>query len=251
MSLLRLASLYWCRGVTAIGYIHRRGITVQFTDLRIPIATRMQLIVAGADYKPHPFQAQLLGFRAQVSVLAFFAKKPLLPLHTNSNVTVRVGLQSAIVRFESTIQQYQDHPFAYLHLAYPGAVEIEQQLRRAPRFNLDVPIKATVKTTVDDAALAEVLDISMNGARLSCALELAKIGKQVLLSAVVLIAGTEQRLELNAEIKSRTGPKHSESLEPFIYGLTFVDTPLQQQLLLQALCYELQSSQLNFGADNT
>jgi c-di-GMP-binding flagellar brake protein YcgR len=224
---------------------------MQFTDLRIPIATRMQLIIAGPDYKPHPFQAQLLGFRAEVSVLAFFAKKPPLPLHINSSVTVRVGLQSAIVRFESTVQQYQDHPFAYLHLAYPGAVEIEQQLRRAPRFDLDVPIKAAVKTVNSDSVSAEVLDISMNGARLSCALELAKVDTKVLLTATVLIAGTEQRLELNAQIKSQAEPKHNDTLEPFIYGLTFIDTPLQQQLLLQALCYELQSSQLNFGARNT
>jgi hypothetical protein len=63
-----------------------------------------------------------------------------------------------------------------------------------------------------------------------------------------LVAGTQQQLELSAEIKSVTAPKDRDSLEPFIYGLTFVDTSLQQQLLLQALCYELQSSKLNFGA---
>jgi c-di-GMP-binding flagellar brake protein YcgR len=225
---------------------------MQFTDLRIPIATRMQLVIAGPDYKPHAFQAQLLGFRAEVSVLAFLAKKPLLPLHANSNVTVRVGLQSAIVRFEATIQQYQDYPFSYLHLTYPSDVEIEQQLRRAPRFDLDIPIKAAAKTNADSEEVpAEFLDISLNGARLSCARELAKVGAKLLLSTTVLVAGTQQQLELSAQIKSVTAPKESHAPEPFIYGLTFVDTPLQQQLLLQALCYELQSSKLNFGAGKT
>jgi len=224
---------------------------MQFTDLRIPIATRMQLVISGPDYKPHTFQAQLLGFRAEVSVLTFFAKKPLLPFHPNSKVIVRVGLQSAIVRFESTVQEYQEHPFAYLHLTYPGDVEIEQQLRRAPRFDLDIPINTTIKTGVSsDAMQGELLDISLNGARLSCRRKLAAVGAKILLFAVVLVAGTQQQLELSAEIKSVSVPKDPTSSEPAVYGLTFVDAPLQQQLLLQALCYELQSSKLNFGADN-
>jgi c-di-GMP-binding flagellar brake protein YcgR len=225
---------------------------MQFTDLRIPIATRMQLVVSGADYKPHTFQSQLLGFRAQASVLAYFAKQPLLPLHPNSNVVVRVGLQSAIVRFDSTVQEYQDHPFAYVHLTYPDDVEIEQQLRRSPRFDLDSPIKVEIKASESSYALnGELLDISLNGARLSAMHDLPKVGSRIHLSTAIMIAGTPQKLTLFAEIESVSPTKDIEHQSPSVYGLVFIDTPITQQLLLQALCYELQSTKLNFVADNT
>lgn len=224
---------------------------MQFTDLRIPIATRMQLVISGADYKPHTFQSQLLGFRAEVSVLAYFAKKPLLPLHPNSNVVVRVGLQSAIVRFESIVQEYQEHPFPYVHLAYPGDVEIEQQLRRSPRFDLDTPIKVEIKASNTSYAVqGELLDLSLNGARLSAMHHLPKIGTRIHLSTTAMIAGTLQKLDLLAEIKSASPAKDIDTQGPSLYGLIFIDTPITQQLLLQALCYELQSSKLNFGAGN-
>jgi c-di-GMP-binding flagellar brake protein YcgR len=225
---------------------------MQFTDLRIPIATRMQLVVSGADYKPHTFQSQLLGFRAQATVLVYFPKKPLLPLHNNSNVLVRVGLQSAIVRFDSMILEYQEHPFSYVHLTYPADVEIEQQLRRSPRFDLDSPIKVEIKTSESGYAVpGELLDISLNGARLSAAHHLPKVGSKIQLSTAAMIAGTLQNISLLAEIKSASLTKDIDPQSPSVYGLIFIDTPITQQLLLQALCYELQSLKLNFAADNT
>ena len=216
---------------------------MQFTDLRIPIATRMQLTVVGTDYKPQQFPANLLGFRRDVTVLACLGKKPLVPVQHDAHVAVRVGLQSAIVRFESSVQEYIESPFPYLHLSYPNTVVIEQQLRRSPRFPLDLAtaVAAQGENARARPVRAQFTDISLNGARLILEKKLPDPSiTRVILSSAVFVAGTEQKLQLSAEIKSAPDTREIATAGPFSYGVSFVDMAPQQMLLLQALCYELQ-----------
>ncbi len=216
---------------------------MQFTDLRIPIATRMQVTIVGPDYKPQQYIAQLLGYRKDVTVLAHLPKKPLSPLHNDSNVSVRVGLQSAIIRFDSTLQYAQEQPFMFLHLSYPTSVEVEQQLRRSPRFVFEAQTTVALQTAGAGRPIrGQFTDISLNGARLTLTAKLADTSGPVVVTCAVFVAGAEQQLQLMARIKSAPDSKEVPSSTAIPYGISFIDTTPQQQLLLQALCYELQAN---------
>lgn len=213
---------------------------MQFADLRIPTGTRMQLNITGLDYKVQTLPAQLLGYRAGATLVAYPSKKPIVAIARDAKVSVRVGLQSAIIQFDSMIEQVSEHPYFYLHLKYPAAVVIEQQLRQCPRFELDEPVSATVHAQTDDRVLSgRIVDISLNGARVRFQEELS--APEVVLSATVFAVGAQQQLSLKAKIQSRSAPAPGDSTAFFTYGVSFVDISATQKLLLQALCYELQS----------
>jgi c-di-GMP-binding flagellar brake protein YcgR len=215
---------------------------MQFSDLRIQIATRMQLVITGVDYKPQTVPAQLMGYRTGVTLLAYVPKKPATAVQRAAKVSARVGLQSAIIQFDSIVEHISELPFYYLHLKYPDEVVIEQQLRRSPRFNLDVPVTALEAADKQPVA-GHFADISLNGARLVFPRKL--VADEVTLTGVVFVVGAEQQLNLKAKVKNVGEPPTDDSQKSFIYGASFIDVPSTQQLLLQALCYELQS-----GADN-
>ena len=210
---------------------------MQFEDFRMPTGTRMQLEITGGDYKSQTLMVQLLGYRKGFSLVAYPAKKPVFTIQPPAKVIVRVGLQSAIIRFDSAIEAVSEDPYFYLHLRYPTEVAIEKQLRQAPRFDFEAPISATKP---DNQTLAgKILDISLNGARVSFPEEVQ--AQQIELVATVFAIGEQQELRLKAQIKSLNKPQpETEDEIKFVYGISFVDLSSAQRLLLQALCYELQ-----------
>ncbi|HEY3698700.1 MAG TPA: PilZ domain-containing protein [Spongiibacteraceae bacterium] len=214
---------------------------MQFTDLRIPIGTRMQLNITGHDYKALTLPAQLLGYRNGATLLAYLAKKPSVTIQRDAKVSVRAGLQSAIIQFDSIIEHVSEYPYFYLHLKYPAAVVIEQQLRRFPRFELDSPANATVTGKPDDAIFAgRIVDISLNGARLVFEQKLPE--QEITLSSTIFVVGGQQQLNVKASIKSVPATSTDDS-STFVYGASFLDVSAAQKLLLQALCFELQSGE--------
>ena len=208
---------------------------MQFTDLRVSTGTRLQLNIIGSDYKSIALPAQLLGYRTNVTLLASLAKKPPATVHRDAKVSVRVGLQSAIVQFDTTIEHIADYPYFYLHLKYPTEVVIEKQLRQAPRFELEAPVSATV-TDNSNAIAGRIVDISLNGARIIFDEEIT--ATEVTISSMLFVVGAQQELSLKASIKRVI----TDSVDGFVYGASFIAISGPQKLLLQALCYELQSS---------
>lgn len=208
---------------------------MQFTDLRVSTGTRLQLTIIGSDYKSIALPAQLLGYRANVTLLAALAKKPPATIHRGAKVSVRVGLQSAIIQFDSVIEHIAEHPYFYFHLQYPTEVVIEKQLRQAPRFELEAPVSAIVDGSTN-AIKGHIVDISLNGARIIFDEEIT--AKEVTLSSMLFVVGGKQELNLKASLKRVT----TDSLDEYVYGVSFIAISAAQKLLLQALCYELQSA---------
>ena len=208
---------------------------MELTDLQIPLATRIQLTVAIPDHTPQTCVAQLLGYRVGQSMLLYLPKRPTAPLRSDLNVIARAGLQSAIIRFDTKIVQVHERPYLYLHLQYPDEVIIEQQLRQAPRFSFGASASGVVQESAAKVS-CEFVDISLSGARLYFDEKLPTEAARLTLSCSVRIAQAEQQLELVAEIKSLP-EKNIEA--PFVYGVAFVEITPAQQILLQALCFEL------------
>lgn len=208
---------------------------MQFTDLRVSTGTRLQLNIIGSDYKSIAMPAQLLGYRTNVTLLASIAKKPPALVHRDAKVSVRVGLQSAIIQFDSAIEHISEHPYFYFHLKYPTEVVIEKQLRQAPRFELEAPVSAIVAGN-ENAIAGHIVDISLNGARVIFDEEIT--ATEVTLTSMLFVVGAQQELSLKANLKR----VNTDSLDGFAYGVSFIAVSAAQKILLQALCYELQAN---------
>lgn len=222
-----------------------------FADLRLPVASRLQLSFTGVDYKRYPCDASLLGFRAGESVLVYMPKKPpQVVLREGMKVEVKIALQAGIVSFESAIALLRESPYAYLHLMYPKSVALEP-LRRSPRFPLEAPL-ALAGFSAQGITIARqngrFYDISLNGARVATEKELPEAVSRVLVSATVTVAGTQQALEIKCELKRAFGRDEKIADSPFVYGVSFVELTPPQRLLLLALCHELQAGASPYAA---
>ena len=216
---------------------------MEFADLRLPVATRMQLNFIGLDYKRYPSDASLLGYRPGESVLVYLPKKPpQVLLREGGKVEGKLALQMGIVSFSSVIRQICEEPYSYLHFAWPQDVQMEP-LRRYPRFSMDSPLSLMALSAqgITTARLrGRFCDISLQGARINLEKELNASASTVQLSAKVAVAGMEHTLELRGEVRRAFGRDEKATECPYGYGISFTDLPPPQRLLLLALCQELQ-----------
>jgi hypothetical protein len=217
---------------------------MEFGQLKLPVATRMQLNFVGLDYKKYPSEASLLGYRANESVLVYLPKKPPQVLvREGVKIEAKFALQMGIVSFASTILYVCEEPYPYLHFAWPQKVELEP-LRRFPRFTFQVPFQLTAFTAMGIATAklrGRFRDISLQGARFGLEKELTNAVTKVLLTAKVMVADMEHSLELHGEIKRAFGRDEKAVDNPFTYGISFSEMSPAQRLLMLALCQELQS----------
>ncbi len=223
---------------------------MDFADLRLPVATRMQLNFVGLDYKRYPSDASLLGFRARESVLVFLPKKPpQVLLREGVKLDAKIVLQMGIVSFASTIQLICEQPYTYLHFAWPHKIELEP-LRRYPRFTLEAPLTLTA-ISAQGIATARLRgyfrDISLQGARIALEKDLPESVSKVLIAAKVNVAGMEHALELHGEVKRAFGRDEKSPEQTFTFGISFTELPPPQRLLVLALCQELQGVSMHGG----
>ncbi len=220
---------------------------MEFGQLKLPVATRMQLNFVGLDYKRYPSDASLLGYRNGESVLVYVPKKPPQVLVRDGvKIEAKFALQMGIVSFASTILQVCEEPYSYLHFAWPQKIEIEP-LRRFPRYALTVPLQLTAFTAMGIATAklrGRFRDISLQGAMFGLEKELTSSVAKVLLTAKVRVADMEHTLELHGEIKRAFGRDDKAADNPFAYGVSFSEMPPPQRLLMLALCQALQGSVL-------
>jgi c-di-GMP-binding flagellar brake protein YcgR len=218
---------------------------VQFADLRLPVATRMRLDFVGLDYKSHPSEALLLGYRAGESLLVYTPlKPPQVLLADGMKIEAKVVLQMGIVSFTSAIQQICEQPYSYLHLNWPLDAVLDP-LRRYPRFPLDVGVNL-IALSAQGITTARVrgqfCDISLQGARFGLEKELSTAVSKVMLSAKVTVAGMEHVLDVRGEVRRVFGKDEKAAGGfPFTYGISFIELAPAQRLLLLALCHELQT----------
>lgn len=219
---------------------------MEFGELKLPVATRMQLNFVGLDYKRYPSDASLLGYRSGESILVYVPKKPPQVLvREGVKVEAKFALQTGIVSFSSVIQEVCERPYPYLHFAWPQKIELEP-LRRYPRFSLQASLNLTAFSAMGIATAklrGRFRDISLQGARVGLEKELTSAATKVLLTAKVKVADMEHTLELHGEIKRAFGRDEKATDNPFTYGVSFNELPPPQRLLMLALCQELQSGQ--------
>ncbi|MET0377844.1 MAG: flagellar brake domain-containing protein [Spongiibacteraceae bacterium] len=210
----------------------------------MPISARLLVGIQGQDYKTYNCEATLLGYKVGESVMVTISKKPAqVLLREGAKIDVRAAMQMGIAQFPSRIDRVCSAPFPYFHLAYPGVVSMET-LRRYPRFPLSAEFSMIAQTSFGISTgrmPGRFVDISVNGARIALQKELSAAVLQITVSAQLVVAGTQQEMEVTATIKRAFGRDETMIDKPFVYGVSFENMPPLQTLLVLALCHELQS----------
>lgn len=217
---------------------------MKFHELRLPVATRMTLLIQGQDYKTHHCEGTLLGYRTGDSVLVTLSKKPAQVLiREGVKLDARVAMQMGVAQFSTRIRQLCAQPFPYLHLEYPDVITMEA-IRKHPRFPFAAEMAVVAQTAfgVSTGRMpGRFLDVSVNGARIAMARELSSAVPKLTLTAKVVVSGIDQELDVNAVIRRAFGRDETLPDKAYVYGISFEDVPPLQTLLLLALCHELQS----------
>lgn len=215
---------------------------MKFADLNLKIGARLQLQVQGKDYKPYHCEARLLGYRPNGSVLVIIVEKPpQVVLLEGIEASARLAVPAGLVDFKTTIEQLCESPYRYLHLSYPDAIQLKP-LRSEARFKFTAQFSMVAETSLGmklDSISGNFLDISLNGARVALEKKMGDIVTRLLISTEVTVGGIQQQLELTAEIKRSFGQDAELKGQPYVYGVSFVEVSAEQQMLLMALCYEL------------
>ncbi len=216
--------------------------SMNFSDLNLKVGTRIQLQIQGTDYKPHNCETRHLGFKPGGSILVTLMEKPpQVVLSEDIDVIARLAVASGLVDFKSSIEQICETPYRYLHLSYPETINLKP-LRSEARFKFDSPLTVTGITSLGmrmDDMQGRFCDLSLKGARIALPKKLADIVSSLQITTEVTIGGIEQTLTLSAEVKRSLDQDTKAGSKAFLYGISFIEISTEQQLLLMALCYEL------------
>lgn len=215
---------------------------MKFSDLHLKIGSRIQLQVQGKDYKPYNCEARLLGFKPNGSVLVTIAEKPpQVTLMEGLDASARLAVPAGLVDFKTSVEQLCESPYKYLHLSYPDEIQLKP-LRSEARFKFTAPFSLAAETSLGmklDSMAGQFLDISLNGARVALEKKMGDIVTKLIITTEVTVGGIQQTMPLTAEIKRSFGQEEKLKGQPHVYGVSFIDVSAEQQMLLMALCYEL------------
>tara|TARA_R110000868_G_scaffold408964_2_gene693502 strand:- start:91573 stop:92280 length:708 start_codon:yes stop_codon:yes gene_type:complete len=223
--------------------------TMQFEELKLPIASLFDVILIGQDYKRHQCRAKLIGYqKPQRLILELVNKPPQVLLHQGLKIEAAISLALGYAYFETEIDELVSGSSPYLVLAYPSKLDYTAQ-RSEPRMPVDQPIEVVGKTALgmDTSTMhGHILDVSCAGARIVVEKELTAMVTQISLGVMLSLPSLERDMTIMAKVVKASAISSDHPDYPFAYGLRFVGLPAIDSYFLQAFCYqmELQGRQL-------
>lgn len=210
-------------------------------ELALPIGHRLTLKIVGLDYKAHAFQAELLGYQNNESVVLTLLSKPgQVLLHKGLKASVEGELVDGRFRFESEIDEVMEKPFLHLHLEYPAGIEYTQ-LRRYPRLRVDTPVEVSAVTGLGmktGTINGFMLDISEAGARIVLEKELTAMVTELTIGVALSAGDLDRNIEVTAKVKRSTeiAPEYPQC--GFAYGVEFTAVGELEGLFLRCFCQQ-------------
>lgn len=195
------------------------------------------------------YQTRLIGYYPGRSVLVttpmLANDRPLL-VRKEQEVVIRFFSNKSACAFRSEVRHLCTTPFHYLHLSYPGQVEVGE-IRKSERVLANVQVSVINKSRSEyDTVSGAIVDISTTGAKLETLQPIGDIGDVLMLTAKVKVGRVTRLVTWDCEIKS--------DLDRFdmvntvaAYGIEFHYLNDLDYLALHALVY----SQLARGIEST
>lgn len=214
---------------------------MDFAALRLVPGSPVQLQVAGADAGQHNVKGSYVGCHAGRSVLVAVPARAIGPLlRPGVKVAVSLVTPTGIGSFASRVEAVAAQPYAYLHLHYPPAVAL-RHVRSAVRVAAELPVTVANLDHLElsQAQPAQMLDISVRGARLGAHGELGRLGDELSLHLCCTFDGITRDLTLIGKIRARPVAEGVSGAFPHVYGVEFFALDEDQRLLLHAFVSHL------------
>ncbi|MFC3853678.1 flagellar brake protein [Salinispirillum marinum] len=176
--------------------------SVELTKLKIQPGVGVHMEVA--DRPDSRLSTKLIGLVAPRSVLVqtpMVDGRPVL-FRKDQSLIVRFFANKVACGFRTKVIHLCTTPFHYLHLAYPGRVEVGE-VRNAARAQANLPITVINKTNTQiENVHGAIVDISTTGAKIETLQPVAEMGDELLITAKVAV-GHITRI-VNIEAYART-----------------------------------------------
>lgn len=209
---------------------------MDFLALRLTPGSVVQLQVSGSDAAQHSIKGHYIGCHAPRTVLVAVPQRALGPLlRPGVRVAASVVTATGIGNFASQVEAVNAQPFAYLHLHYPSAVSL-RSVRAAVRVGVQQPLMVTNLDDLDllEARPAQLLDLSVRGARIGAHAELGQIGDELSLFLHCAFDDIARALTLTGKIRARPVAASVSGEFPYLYGVEFASMEEDKRVLLHA-----------------
>ncbi len=207
---------------------------IQLEHVRIKPGDILQLQLADSDTR---HTVKLIGFVTGKTILvtAPMTGQQLLLLREHQNLILRFFSGTSVYEFNSTLLKSCSTPLAYLHLAYPKAVQ-KNSIRDSTRVDLDIAALAT--NLSQNSATTEhpitILNLSLSGAAITAEKPLGKKDDQLRINFSTVIHDIPVPLSLECSIRS-VSPMENGRIR---YGIQFHAMQLLDLLTVQSLIYQ-------------
>ncbi|WP_339898747.1 flagellar brake protein [uncultured Gilvimarinus sp.] len=214
---------------------------MEFSDLKLPYGTTLQLQVTNSSGQPERFTSRLIGALPGRSLIFSVprAAGKTARFRAGQKLAVRIMVANGIGLFAAVVEAQTSEPYPLLHVSYPEAVTFKG-IRGATRVAVDLKVAVTNQDDLSNAKThGNLADISISGARLELREAVVNVGDTLTLAADVLIAGLTKQLTATAVVRSRierSTKEHAQGL-PAVYGVEFTERDQDALLVLYAYVF--------------
>lgn len=184
--------------------------------------------------------APLVGRLGNHSLLvsAIAADGQPIPLNPGDTVKAKLFSDKSVYFFDSTVLLASPVPAPYFHLKMPDWV-IERVLRQNKRVETALDVWVSTRKVDSVTNSAQITDISIKGAKLTCADDMGEVGGTLSILLTFTVAKSRFNFTLEAEIRNVLKTKEGK----FKYGVQFKNMTMQAALALQALLHDISDNQ--------
>lgn len=200
--------------------------TLEFNDLDLEMGQVLQIHLN--PEVTERFDCKLIGCLIKEAVIITVPDSGEFPiLEDGQKVSIRVSLASGVAVFPTTVLFISDMPAFMVYLDFPKAIRFKQ-VRQAPRVEVNLPVLVSNKQDPGIKGLvAQILDISLSGARLDSSESLGDVGSDVEIKGKFKVASVQRVVNIGAVIRSRTKTPDGH----FLYGLQFAEIEDDDKLI--------------------
>ncbi|WP_041522459.1 flagellar brake protein [Gilvimarinus agarilyticus] len=214
---------------------------MEFSDLKLPYGTTLQLQVTNSAGQPERYTSRLIGAipgRSLIFSVPRTAGKA-ARFRAGQKLAVRLMVANGIGLFAAVVEAQTAEPYPLLHVSYPEAVTFKG-IRGATRVGVDLAVEVTNQDDVSGVKTnGSIADISISGARLELREAVVSVGDTLTLAADVTIAGLMRPLTATAVVRSRierSTKEHAQGM-PAVYGVEFTERDQDALLVLYAYVF--------------
>ncbi|WP_339616394.1 flagellar brake protein [uncultured Gilvimarinus sp.] len=214
---------------------------MEFSDLKLPYGTSLQLQVTNSVGQPERYTARLVGAVPGRSLI-FSVPRPggkLVRFRPGQKLAVRLMIANGIGLFAAVVEAQTTEPYPLLYVSYPEAVTFKG-IRGATRVTVNLPVTTTNRDDLGGAQTSGfIADISTSGARLELRDAIVNVGDTLSIEAQVQVAELKRQLTVTAVVRSRVERSTQERSQelPAVYGVEFTERDQDALLVLYAYVF--------------